>query len=29
MTQRLNIDPQGTYEERWGWRTPENYVFEP
>ena len=26
---QLDIDPHGTYEERWGWRTPENYVFEP
>src|SRR5918996_110486 len=29
MAQQLDIDPHGTYEERWGWRTPENYVFEP
>ena len=29
MAQRLEIDPHGTYEERWGWRTPEKYVFEP
>ncbi|MEX2392964.1 MAG: Fe-S cluster assembly protein SufB [Actinomycetota bacterium] len=29
MAQRLDIDPHGSYEERWGWRTPENYVFEP
>jgi FeS assembly protein SufB len=29
MAQRLDIDPHGTYEERWGWRTPENYVFKP
>src|ERR671923_2014427 len=29
MAQRLDIDPHSTYEEKWGWRTPENYVFEP
>jgi Fe-S cluster assembly protein SufB len=29
MAQRLEMDPHGTYEERWGWRTPEKYVFEP
>ena len=29
MAQQLDIDPHTTYEERWGWRTPENYVFEP
>jgi hypothetical protein len=29
MSQQLDIDPHGTYEERWGWRTPEKYVFEP
>jgi Fe-S cluster assembly protein SufB len=29
MAQRLDIDPHGSYEERWGWRTPETYVFEP
>ena len=29
MTQRLEMDPHGTYEEKWGWRTPEKYVFEP
>ncbi len=29
MAKQLDIDPHTTYEERWGWRTPENYVFEP
>src|SRR5918996_3842370 len=29
MAQQLDIDPHGTYEEKWGWRTPENYVFKP
>ncbi|MEX0874206.1 MAG: Fe-S cluster assembly protein SufB [Actinomycetota bacterium] len=29
MAQRLDIDPHSTYEERFGWRTPENYVFQP
>jgi Fe-S cluster assembly protein SufB len=29
MAQRLDIDPHGTYEERWGWRTPENYIHKP
>src|SRR5919109_1493111 len=29
MAQRLEIDPHSTYEEKWGWRTPENYVFQP
>ncbi len=29
MSQQLDIDPHGSYEERWGWRTPEKYVFEP
>src|SRR5687768_1166960 len=29
MAQQLNIDPHGTYEERWGWRTPENYIHKP
>jgi Fe-S cluster assembly protein SufB len=26
MAQRLEIDPQGTYEERWGWHDPANYA---
>ncbi|HVL80209.1 MAG TPA: Fe-S cluster assembly protein SufB [Actinomycetota bacterium] len=25
----LEIDPQGSYEQRWGWHDPENYVFKP
>jgi Fe-S cluster assembly protein SufB len=29
MAKQLDIDPHTTYEEKWGWRTPENYVFEP
>ncbi len=29
MAKQLDIDPHTTYEERWGWRTPENYVFQP
>ncbi len=29
MAQRLDIDPQQTYEQRWGWRDPESYVFKP
>jgi Fe-S cluster assembly protein SufB len=29
MAKQLDIDPHTTYEEQWGWRTPENYVFQP
>jgi Fe-S cluster assembly protein SufB len=29
MAKQLDIDPHTTYEQRWGWRTPETYVFEP
>jgi Fe-S cluster assembly protein SufB len=29
MAKQLDIDPHTSYEERWGWRTPENYIFEP
>ncbi|MGH2760701.1 MAG: Fe-S cluster assembly protein SufB [Actinomycetota bacterium] len=29
MAKQLDIDPHTSYEERWGWRTPESYVFEP
>src|SRR3990172_5374983 len=28
MARQLDIDPRG-YEERWGWRDPESYVFKP
>ncbi|HVE90896.1 MAG TPA: Fe-S cluster assembly protein SufB [Actinomycetota bacterium] len=29
MAQRIEIDPQGTYEQKWGWRDPDSYVFKP
>src|SRR3989449_8860338 len=29
MAQRLEIDSHDAYEEKFGWTTPENYVFEP
>src|SRR3989441_10725030 len=29
MAQRLEIDSHDAYQEKFGWTTPENYVFEP
>jgi len=27
--EKLGTDPHKTYEEKWGWRDPESYVFKP
>ena len=29
MSEQLTIDPQGTYQEKWGWKDSDNYVFKP
>ncbi len=28
-TQTIVLDPRGSYEEKWGWKDPEQYVFKP